>query len=425
MADPLPSGSHPDVVEEHFEEAAFLYAQRLHLYRTGQATWDRLAPVERRHLAHVEGLVVAGPEAWPLVQTALDDDHVGAAHVAVRLRCRSGTPAAALDLVAGLEGPRVAEGVDALAHETTPDWTDALSDEVGADEPRRVRVAATVAGTRRAPIGAPLLRALSRADDVGTQVALVRALGALRYPPAQSVLTRRVLGAPVPALSRAAEGALLRFGAPSALRDVTGRAREAPHAALVLALAGSRPHASLLVDATWSENPGAPVALGVFGDPAHVPLLLDLLAAPPETAASAAVGLRVLTGAPLTEEALIPDDPDDPDLGGDIVVRPSQSPDGWRAWWAEHGGTFQSGTRYRAGRPFAPATAVAAPVGGLSDDLLPAPLRDALADELAGRYGLDAPFRADAFVADQRAALAALAEASTGVRAREGEWVQR
>ena len=422
MADPLPSGSHPDVVEEHLEEAAFLYAQRLHLYRTGQATWDRLAPVERRHLAHVEGLVVAGPEVWPLVQTALADDHVGAAHVAVRLRCHSGTPAAALDLVAGLEGHRVAEGVDALAHETTPDWTDTLSDEIGTDEPRRVRVAATVAGTRRAPVGAPLLRALSRTDDVGTQVALVRALGALRYPPAQSVLTRRVLGAPVSALSQAAEGALLRFGVPSALRDVTGRAREDPHAALVLALAGSRPHTPLLVDATRSENPGAPVALGVFGDPAHIPLLLDLLAAPPETAASAAVGLRVLTGAPLTEEALVPDDPDDPGLGGDLVVRPSRNPPEWRSWWTDHGGAFQPGTRYRAGRPFSPAVAVGATVGGLADSLLPAPLRSALADELAGRYGLDAPFRPTAFVADQRAALATLSKAATEVRARVGAW---
>ena len=427
---PLPSGSHPDVVEEHLEEAAFLYGQRRYLARTHQATWDRLSPIEERFEAHVDGLAVAGPEGRDLVRAALDDGLPGAVHLAARLLCRAGDVDAALDLTAALDERDVDDAVDAVAHEASVAWTDRLVVELETDAPRRVRVAADVVAATRAPAGAALLRALARtgdtAGDAPTEGALVRALGALRYPPARSTLTRRALGAASPVLSQAVERARVRFGDRAVLVGLTERALEDPSAALPLALIGGPRHAPPLVAAARSQNPGAPVALGVLGDPAHVPVLLLLLEdGPPQVARSAAIGLRVLTGAPLVREVLVPDDPADPGLGGDLVVRPSQDPAEWRSWWAEHGGALQPGTRYRAGQPFRPTLAVTAAVGGLADDLLPPSLRQALADELAGRYGLDAPFRADAFVSDQRAALAALAEAAGGVRSGEGAWVER
>ena len=420
----FPSGSHPDVVEEHLEEAAFLYVQRQHLARTGRATWGRLRSIEGRFEAHLEGLIVAGAEAWPLIRPAVEDEVAGAAHVAVRLLCRAGDAEGALALAAAPDAAHVGEAVDALVHEAPPNWTDRLAAELEADDPRRVRVAAAVVGASRRPAGVALMRALARAGEPETEATLVRALGALRYPPARGVLARGYRASAHPSVARATRAALLRFGDSGTVRDATERAREHPRNALSLALAGDERHGPLLAEAARAGNPGAPVApvaLGVLGDPAHVPLLLDLLDSP-DTAAEAALGLRVLTGAPLVEEALVLDDPDDPEVGGDLVVRPSRRPADWRAWWAEHGGAFRPGVRVRAGRPFTPLGAVAAPVGGLGDDLLPATLRDGLADELAGRYGLDAPFRADAFVAHQRAALAALADAAADIRFREGEW---
>ena len=246
--------------------------------------------------------------------------------------------------------------------------------------------------------GGEAARALARPANAVSAVAV--ALRALRCPPARSVL-HRLLGA-TPGAELSARRALFRFGDARALHAAL--AGRTPSHVLDVALLGDLSHGPGLATSARAGNAGGPVALGVHGDAASVPLLLDLLSSP-ETTAEAALGLRVLTGAPLVEDVLVHDDPD---LGGALVVRTSRSPDDWRAWWAEHSRAFRPRTRYRAGRPFALAVAVTAPVGGLSDDLLPAPLRDAL----AGRYGLDAPFRADAFVADQQAALRALAEAA-------------
>lgn len=415
----LPSGSHLDVVEEHLEEAAFLYAQRQHLARTGRATWDRLSAIEARFEAHMEGLVVAGAEAWPVALRAATDGVPGADHVAARLLCRAGDAGEALRFVAALADTTAA--ADALVHEAPGEWTDALGADLAADDPQRVRVAAHVLGAQRRSAGSALLQALARVTDAETEAALVGALGALRYPPSRTTLARRYADASHGPTSRAAVRARLRLGDLDAAGVLASGTDEAP---LTLALCGSERDGAALAAAARAGSPSAALALGVLGDARHVPLLLDLLA-DAALAAEAALGLRVLTGAPLTGEVVVLDDPTDPELGGDVVVRPSGRAEAWRAWWAAHGEAFAAGMRTRAGRPFDPHVAVTAAVGGLADDLLPAPLREALADELAGRYGLDASFRADAFVAHQRAVLATLAEAALKVRVQEGEWASR
>lgn len=412
------TGSHPDVVEEHVEEAAFLYAQRCHFLDLGRATWDRLRPVEARFEAHLDALVVAGPEAGGLVRGVLRSGAPGAAYVAARLACRADDVDGALALARSLDRPDSV--VDALAHDAPPGWTGRLMAELESTEPRLLRTAVAVLGAGRGPAGDALLRAFAQAGGPDIEAELARALGLLRHPPARNVLARALGTTGHPAVARAIRDALVRYGDPDAIHGAGGQVH--PRDALSLALSGHQRAGPLLSDAALTQDPGAVVALGVHGEPAHVPFLLDCLS-DPELAAPGALGLRVLTGVPLVEEALVLDAPDDPDLGGDLVTRPSQSGDDWRAWWAEHGHSFPPGARVRAGRPFSPVHAVTSPVGGLADDLLPAPLRNALADELAGRYGLDAPFRADAFVVRQRAALDALAHAAADVRSQEGEWV--
>ena len=417
MTPPFPSGSHPDVVEEHLEEAAFLYAQRLYLARTGVATWDRLIPIEVRFEAHLLGLSVAGPEVGEVVRPAVEAALPGAAHVATRLLCRSNATGHALGLVTSLDARRVGEGVDALQHDAPANWTDALAEEVASGEPRRVRVAAAVIGAHRLPLGPALLRALASSPDAGTASALIAALGALRYPPARSVLHRHLASDTEPAARRA----LLRFGDAQALRAAL--AGQSPAHVLDVALIGNAPHGRLLAAAALAGNVGAPAALGVLGDPAHVPLLLSLLdRGDAGLSTTAAAGLRVITGAPLMETVKVLDDSNEPEGDGDLLERISRWPDDWRTWWAENSGAFQTGVRYRAGQPFAPPDAVSSPVGGLADDLLPSPLRDALADELAGRYGLDAPFRASAFVASQHSALSALAGSASAGHGQVGAW---
>ena len=423
---PLLTGSHPDVVEEHAEEAAFLVAQRRYLARTGQATWGRLAGVERRLDAHLDGLLVAEDAGRQQLGRSVPPG-ASAAYIATRLAAADG-PGAALDAVGDeLADAEVEATAEALVHHATGDradgWTAPLAAALGDASPSRVRVAARVLGQARLPAGAELVRALARAPGPDAARAIVDALGRLRYPPARSTVRLGYLARP--ALARVAAGALLRMGNPQGLAWFGRRLADDPDAPLALAVAGGPDEGAALAALARSEAPAARaralLALGVHGDPAHVGLLLDALDDEPETAALA---LRVLTGAPLVEEALVPDDPGHPEDGGDWVCRPLRRAADWRAWWDAHGAALQPGVRHRAGQPFRAAVAAAAPVGGPPDDLLPGSLRDALASELAVRYGLDGPFQSTAYVRRQRRDLARLS-ASAPASDPAGTWGRR
>ena len=412
---PLPSGSHPDIVEEHAEEVTFLYGQRRYLLDTGQGGWDRLGPIEDRLGVHLVGLGVAGPYALDLAIEAATTD-TAAAFAAVRLQAQV-SPSDVLALSTTLDGDGARAAIlDALRLPPslpTDVFVDALP------EPESGGLAAAILADRRAPVGAELLGALASADDLAHQADLIRALGTIRYPPARSTLVARYLRGPTPALAQVAATALLRFGDEHALREFEYRIGTFPSAPLAVAVLGGRSHGPALVDALHAGDHDGALAVGVLGDGAHVPPLLLALDQPDGWLAyRAALALRVLTGADLVEDRLLPDDLSAPEEGGDVVVWPSTDVGTWQTWWGENAHRFSAGTRYRNGLPFTPGNAVSQ----LADTVLPAPLRDALADELAGRYGLDAPFRADAFVAHQRAALGALADAAATVRASEGEW---
>jgi hypothetical protein len=414
------------VVEEHAEEAAFLVLQRQHLDRTGQATWARLEAIEDRLDAHLDGLLVAGDlgRRW---LGALPAWGGAAAYLGLRLAAGDGPDAALARVDPAWDAPDEAAAVAALTHSATggPNgWAGPLAAALGGADGIRVRVAARVAGRTRLPLGANLVRALARGGSPETQRALVEALGRLRYPPARSTLRARYLGDAD--LGRAAARALVRLGDPAGLAWFTDRASSEPGAPLAVATAGGAGDGRALAELTRQSGTraAAVLALGVHGDAGHVDALLDALDDVPE---SAALGLRVLTGAALEEDAWVPDGPSavDGEGGGDVVRRPARDAARWRSWWAERRGAFAPGARYRSGRPFAPLHVVTGAPGGLADDLLPSGLRDALAAELAGRYGVDAPFEATAYVRRQRLALSALAAAVAQAAARlppAGAW---
>jgi len=60
-----------DILEEHIEEADFLWQQRANALASHDYTLDELAEVEERLLAHLDGLVLGEKAAWGLIEPKL------------------------------------------------------------------------------------------------------------------------------------------------------------------------------------------------------------------------------------------------------------------------------------------------------------------------------------------------------------------
>jgi hypothetical protein len=119
-------------------------------------------------------------------------------------------------------------------------------------------------------------------------------------------------------------------------------------------------------------------AIGVHGEPAAVPVLIDLLEQG-DSLGEVVEALQTITG---------------------IRQGPEASP--WRAWWISNEGTFAPGLRYRQGRPFSLLQCI----GELSRGRGASSGRHRALAELEIRSGQRYPFELDGPWDHQRAALA-------------------
>ena len=66
-----------DIVSQHAEEAAFLWLLRSYAVRAPHYDLKDLADLEERVEAHLDGLRVAGEDAWPFCAEGLKQQEVG------------------------------------------------------------------------------------------------------------------------------------------------------------------------------------------------------------------------------------------------------------------------------------------------------------------------------------------------------------
>lgn len=94
-----------DIVEEHLDEAAYLYTRRQAAQRRVDATAEEVADLGRRLRAHLDGLLVGGAIAWELTQPALSQANEAQAFVAGIVAMEGGQPVWLEALVAALNAP--------------------------------------------------------------------------------------------------------------------------------------------------------------------------------------------------------------------------------------------------------------------------------------------------------------------------------
>ncbi|OFX20007.1 MAG: hypothetical protein A2V77_18140 [Anaeromyxobacter sp. RBG_16_69_14] len=414
-----------EIVEEHLDEAAFLYRQWESALRSPTESLEGVARgPEEVLLAHLDALAAAGGLAADhLLVPALAGDDEGKAF------------AAAFVLAARAEGlPLVLEALAEAAPPVRAAMERALqvlpAPDLGAQLRAQLEKAAPVA--RLAIAGA----LIARREDPGTAVRAwidsAETAGAVLGLRAMLVLGKGSEAHRVAGLIRSREpqiwAAAMEIGVIMGLREawsaceraVAERGAEFAVAARLRALSGDAEAVKPLLEASADARLArrAVLALGLTGRVAAADALLELMGGSlgglAGEAFCAITGLR-MEGAYVAEEAPEREEPipfEEEDLEADLVPGPEARlplPDGEAVarWWrgggkgSERGERrrFDSGRRYLRGRPFT--------CGALLEEIASGPMRrrEALALELAIRTRGQAQIDVFALSARQRAEL--------------------
>ena len=387
----------PEIIEEHAEEAAFLWVQRDHAAVAPQYALKDLARLDERVEAHVDGLRVAGVAGWKTAAASLDQGpgEVFAASVlafescdperiATVLSVAGSAPALARALVSGLGWMEPAIAIAEAEKLTT-------SDE---PEVRRAGIAALAIHRHSSVLfdaavadAAPRVaaRALRAAGELGRVDLVGPASDRLKDPDAEC----RVWAA----------WSVVRLHGPS-LSTALATLREFvdsndPRAEQAVAIAfrvirldeGHAWRRLLAADPATARL--AAIAAGALGDPAAISDLLEQMQNP-ETARVAGKAFSLITGADFEYEDLsgqppaIPgwhtEDGDDTLLSGPDADLPWPSPHTIQTWWAKHADRFIAGSRYLIGQPISTASLRDALVRGRQNQRTAAALELALLD---------------------------------------------
>jgi len=364
-----------DILEEHLEEAAFLWQQRGAALESRDYDFADLAELDERFLAHLDGLAVGGRESWKLLQPKLAEGEAGEAVAAGLVALQSGKrewidqvlqafPAAEGEVLAGL--------ADAFRHAAYVDAGRFLESQLGS-ESAAVRAAATDAlGFRRAPLAPGRVNALLGDGDARVVAAAVRAVGLLRLTEFAGRVEKLQGAEAEPSVRAEAWAAGLLLGGGRALarcrEAVASRAEQAARAIALIGLAGRPEDAALLIDVLHDADlaRAAIGALGFLGD-ANAADALIRCAADPALARAAGEALSRITGVRLKDAGLVAEAADpggkepEADTGEDeeYVEDPDEGlpmPDAGRleAWWDENAARYDTKVRWRWGRPHGP-----------------------------------------------------------------------
>ena len=357
-----------DIVEEHLDEAAFLSTQweqaLVSPAYTLAAVRDR---VEERLLAHVDGLVAAGPlAAARLLRPALREGSDGVALAAALALLSSSNPeseAAVLEALLTAAEPQ-ADQVRRALELCASERRQAVLRRLLSGQPSRVHAAAArILGFQKVDLGPALHALFDPADDALFQAGLY----CLRYQPrpdGESAI-RRALTAPGESLMTAA----LLAGAVAGVAEVLPVSRACiraqhpatPTAAMLLGSLGGNADTELLCQIVTASPYAADVifALGLGGARDTADACVDWLRTKALTRASGEAFLTI-TGADPDKEGLVQktsaasdpaaevEDPEDLNLSSETTLL---SADSVAAWWQKRRGDFTASERYHAGRP--------------------------------------------------------------------------
>lgn len=405
-----------DILEEHLEEADFLFGQRRAALFDDVYDLADLAELEERLLAHVDGLVVAGEEGWELLAPKLTGEDAGEAFTAALAALASNRKERREAVLAALPGASE-DGlpglVAALQLIEARDLHEPLRELVAeAEAPLAAAVIDILAFWRHGLVPEELRRILA-SEDAPIRRAGLRAAAAMGWTQFAGECAA-ALADDDPQPCGEAVACAWTLGHEDALRTVREQLAAGETAAadlqIWLGLGGESRDGALLAAGLQNEElaRGAVVALGWLGDPGRIDDLVALLGDPGRAELWRAVAAAIvrITGVDLRVEGLLaegpPPDPEsepgtepepepetdeeapDESAGSDEEQEeeddfaepledpdedlPWPDPDRLTAWWQEARSGFVAGRRLRYGRPFDRAAVVSVlKAGGMGE----------------------------------------------------------
>ena len=364
-----------EVIDQHSEEAAFLWTQRDQAVASPRYTLKHLAKLDGRVEAHVDGLRVAAEVGW---ETCLAVLGAGPGEVFAGAILAFGSGDASriqLVLEAGSSDPLVARGlISALGWLAKGRATDAAMALVGDVQPEVRRTGIAACAIHRIDPGPPLGNAImdptprlaARAAKAAAELGQVDLFG--------QILSRVSDFDPDCRFWAAWSAARLGEKRPNvlqALREAAQPSGRHAQAASEMALRCMSHTDGKLWCRDLAQNPKsarlAAIGLGVIGDPAGIDTLVRMME-DPALARAAGGSFSMITGADLGYEDLsgdapesVPESPSEEPTEADVATDPDAHfewpvPAKVAKWWAKRKSGYEFGVRYLRGKPITEAT---------------------------------------------------------------------
>jgi uncharacterized protein (TIGR02270 family) len=362
------------IIEQHSEEAAFLWLLRGSAVSAPHYKLKDLAKLDDRIDAHIDGLRIAEDAGWEILKKQLEEHpEPGEAFAAAVLAFESNKDDRIGFVIkfgtATIEASRgLASALGWLPYDRAEKVIQRL---LGAEAPAVLRVGIAASAVHRQNPRRALDNALARADPLLKARALraVGELGLVDYLPT----TRKNL---------TSENPSCRFWAAWTLALVSGD-KDAIAQLQVVAESESlyrekavqmvtrrlEPSAAKMWQRKLSQNPKlvrlATIGTGVLGDPEAVPALIERMRNP-ELARVAGEAFTMITGVDIAYQDLDANKPEGFESGPtenpkdeDVSMEPDENlpwpkPEVIQNWWTKHQGQFSKGTRHLLGKPMTP-----------------------------------------------------------------------
>jgi uncharacterized protein (TIGR02270 family) len=360
------------VVEQHAEEAAFLWLIRDAGSRAPHYKLWELAKLDNRVEAHLDGLRIAGDPGWEICAKVLEEGAAGEVFAAAVLAFESGRDERIkAALKAGTASPEKARGlVSALGWLSYQQIADRIK-QLGASEvPALRRVAMAAAAVHRRPLHQATADALF-GSDLLLKARALRAVGECGLVDRQAGVRKNMTAEDRGCRFWAAWAAALLFDDKEtpvlrAIAESNGPYREQ---AVQVAMRRMEAAAANYWRVKMAPQPGlarlAAIGAGVIGDPEAVPWLIEKMQVP-LLARVAGEAFTMITGVDIAYQDLDMTKPEGFEAGptenpedSNVAMDPDDNlpwpnPEAIRKWWASHQGEFKAGTRYLLGKPITP-----------------------------------------------------------------------
>ena len=361
------------IVEQHAEEAAFLWILRDAAVQAPHYSLNDLADIDERVEAHIDGLRVAGEAGWSICADALAQEEAGEVFAAAVLAFESGQDQRIkMVLEAAATDPELSRGlISALGWLRFDQVKEHIDQLLRSLTPKLRRIGIAASAVHRQDPGSILVDALNN-EDTFLKARAIRAVGELGRINLLSMLKNQLAAEDKDCQFGAAWSAVLLGDRGEALEFLkTFATSESPfrERALNLTLRVMDNTSAQNWLKEMSQQPDwlryTVIGAGVAGDPVRIPWLIEHMKMP-ELARVAGEAFTMITGVDIAYEDLEGEWPEGFEAGptenpeDENVEMDSDEDLPWpdaqliAEWWAKNKAAFRNGTRYLLGQPISP-----------------------------------------------------------------------